>query len=823
MSLPPTEPAAIMSAEVRPSQDEMLPIIEPNLAANEPLCKSVANHLVQDFFYPYLMQAERMYSTWNRIDDMWRATVARATLDIPVSQDAENVSKLAKGIGTANQHDGRQAKVSPSSIHRQIDSIVNLGVALSWEGGEPPVKAKRPKEVAEAPLYNPVEQGIELANTEIRRQAKEIGLKASHRVMLANCLKYGHAFALRDFERKLKPEKQYFVLPADPQMATMQVQALAEQFGSMPEIKTDVMGRNIACVTKLTVETMRTNFIPVDISAVFIDEMMSCRPMERQPCPIVRLHINRWELEQNRYEQQQNPFGWLNIEQAIEENSGHYALSSPDETELRQRVQKRLGLSDAPGGLKPKNTIKQLWTAYPLLAISEKGELDTGEGCTCPQCEGKGKQQQQIQNEDGSQGFTETQCEACAGRGKYHPPTKRYVVQMFGNLYGGGNATVLRIQRNPTAKDKVPIIYTSHLIEDTATSRPVSKTEICLSAAEELATCRNQFLDAKSATIRRGWKVRGDSMYSDQPLTGPALRVKWESNPNEFERLESNNYDETATIIPHAQMLEGDIEKTFGANDTIIGQISAGRRAASEISLASEGSKRPLVNFIDQVNGDTMGEFGWGQAVLDDLERWGDRDYLLKRTGRTTFGKVELDTAVGEEMLRAQDTIAQTRYLLETFSRFPQFSGLLPVIAEKFFEASKIDIDISAIDQGVKKAQMDCFTLMSRILGNGEMLPPLPDDPDPIYVDMFSQCLRDIKINENNHWRQTVPQNIPLLEQRLFMQQRQMEAKQMLQMQQDMAQQAMMNEAIGGPNNNPPKRPNSTAQSPGEARQRQGD
>lgn len=821
MSLPPTESAAILSAEVRPSQDETLPRIEPNLAGNEELCRKVAPHVVQEFVYPYILQAERHYSTWDRIDDIWRGTVARGNLDIPHSQDAENLSKLTKGIGTANIHDQRQAKVSPSSVHRQIDSIVNLGVALSWEGGEPPVKAKKPKEVYEHALYNPTEQGVELANAEIRRQAKEIGMKSSHRVILANCLKYGHALAVRDFERKLRPEKEYYVLAADPNMAQVQLMQLREQTGAEPEIETDLLGRNIACTTKMKVDVMRTNFIPLDVSASFFDELISCRPMEKQPCPAFRLHITRWDLSNNAYDQQNNPFGWLNIDKAIEENMGHYALSAPDETDLRNRITKQNGFSDLVGGLKPQNTIKQLWTAYPLLAISDQGELDTGDGCTCPQCAGKMKLEVQIANEDGSMGLTEQPCQACNGKGKFHPPSKRYVVQMFGNICGGGNATVLRIQRNPTAKDKVPMIYTSHLPEDTATSRPVSKAEVALSAAEELATCRNQFLDSKSMTIRRGWKERADSMFAGQQLNGPGVRIKYESSPDEFMRIESNTYDETATIGPHINLLEEDISKTFGANDTVIGEISQGRRAASEISLASEGSKRPLVNFIDQVNGDTMGENGWGQAVLDDLEVWGDRDLLKKRTGRTSFGKVDLDTAVGEEMLRAQDTISQTRYLLETFARFPQFAGLLPIIAAKFFEASKMDIDTSAIDQGVKKAQMDCFTLIARILGEGEMLPPLPDDPDQVFVEMFSECLRDIALNPENHWRVTVPQNIPLLQQRLMLQQQVLLQKQMQQMQEQMAQAQMEQQAMGG-NGNPPKRPNSTAKSPGEARQRTG-
>lgn len=817
--------------ETTPSQDEVLPSIGPNIATNETFCIAVMKYIQGDFFIPYLMQLERLFPVYDRIDDMWRNTQAWANLNVPFTQHAADIQKEKRGIGDPNQFDSRLAKVSPSAVHRQIDTIVNLDESLSFEGGNLPVQAKLPKEVFEHPMYNPSQQAVDVANAELRRQAKEIGLKTKHRIAKANLKKYGHTFILRDFERVIEPVVEEFPLSPDPMQGMAQLQMLMQQYGQQARIKDDAAGRKVACFQVPRVKTMRTNFIPLDPTATFIDELLSCRPMERQPCPIVRLHISRWDLVQNPYDPVQRPFGWLNIENAAKEGNQQYAFSAPDEESLRQRIAKRWGLSDTPGGQKVENTVKQLWTAYPLLGIDftdpQNPKLDTGDGCPCAHCKG-GKMAKPIVNDFGDEvGVEEVQCPNCGGSGKIHPKPERYVVQMYGTLYGGGGScTCLRIQRNPTAKDKVPIIYSADLVEDTATARPVSKSEIALSAHDQLATAHNQFLDSKSMTIRRPWHVYQDSMYKDQPLNIPDGKIKHEYQDfdREFRRSEGTSYDDTATLIPYMQTEEKEVVEIFGATDIVVGEISAGRRAATEINLASEGAKRPLINFIDRTNGDLYGEFGWGQAVLDDLEVWGDRDYLLKRTGKTTFGKIELFTAVGEELLRDQDLLAQSRYFMETFAALPQLQGVIPQLAKEMMKAARVPIDLSILDQGEKKAQQDGFVILARIMGEGLDTGAQPDDPHQIYISVLGEALREMIADPNNYWRMRAPQNIPLLQQRVFQQTLLFQQQQAMQLQQQLALQQLQTEATTPPDprGDQPARPKEHSKSPGEERQRSG-
>lgn len=817
--------------ETTPSIDEVLPTIGQNLAENQPLCEAVAKHIQQDFFIPYLMQAERLYPVWDRIDDMWRNTQAWANLNVTFTEHAANIQKEKRGIGDPNQHDSRLAKVSPAAAHKQVDAIVNLDCSLSWEDGQPPVKARVPKEVSEHPLYNPTQQGVDLANAEIQRQAREVDLKIKHRIAKATALKYGHAFVLRDFERILAPEIEEHPLSPDLQQGWMQLQMLSVQYGQKPQIKDDAAGRKVACFQVVRVKTMHTKFIPLDPTAVFIDELVECRPMECQPCPIVRRHITRWDLVKNRYDENLRPFGWLNIEKAQKDGNQQYASSAPDEEELRQRIAKRWGLSDTPGGQKVENTIKQLWTAYPLLGIDfsdpQNPQLDTGEGCKCAHCKGMGKMEQQMINDFGDViGMEEAQCEACGGEGKTYPKPERYVVQMYGQMYGGASVTVLRIQRNPTAKDRVPIIYTAHLVEDTATARPVSKSEIALSAYDQLATAHNQFLDSKSLTIRRPWHVYQDSMYKDQPLDIPNGRIRHEYQDfdREFRRAEGPQFDDTTTLIPYIQMQDKEIVDIFGASPTVVGEISSGRRSASEIGLASEGSKRPLINFIDQTNDDLYGANGWGQAVLDDLEVWGDRDYLLKRTGKTQFGNIELFTAVGEELLRDQDLLAQSRYFMELIGTQPALAPLIPQLVQRMMEASKVKIDLSMLDQGMKKAQGEAFVILARIMGEGIDTGAQPDDPHTVYIGVLGEALREMIADPNNYWRLKAPQNIPLLQQRVFQQNLLLQQEQMMQLQQQLAMQKMEADASQptDPRGDQPSRPKEPSKSPGEQRQRSG-
>ncbi len=793
------------------------------------------------------MQMERLFPVWDRIDDMWRARYKYENLDLSLKQrkETEEQQKLqGAGFGMQSQQDPGAAKVSPAAPHKQMDAILNLGEAISFEKGQLPVEARKPKHVYENPLYNPTAQGVRAANIEIRRQAEEINLRVQHRKAFGQRIKYGHCFALTDFKRELETIECSHPLSPDPQLMQNEVLQLSQKYG-YPPVRTekDQLGRTCLVFQKTVPKVLRTDFLPLEVSACFIDEMIPCAPMERQPCPIVRTHISRWELMANEYDPMGNPFGWTNIQKALDDQNAQYALSEADEQLTRQLCLKRWGLSDSTGGIKPRNTIKQLWTAFPMLAIDPKtGKLDRGDGVPCPTCQGSGRVKPMIppdpqevaiaqytaQPEPQPTEGPEQQCPTCAGKAKVYVKPQRYVVQMYGSLYGGGGCTVVRLQRNPTAKDKVPIKYSAHLVEDMTTSRPISKAEIALGATDQLATAHNQFISSKQYTIDRPYAVRQESpAWNVSNLNRPPNgKIPIEGNiDQELRRMDTTTYDDTATLINYIQWGEKEVQDIFGANDTVVGEISAGRRAASEITLANEGSKRPLVVQIDQFNRDMPG--GWAQDLLDNLEHWQDRDWMKERTGMTTWGKLELFTAVGEEMLAKETAIGTYRYILELGATQPILQPILPKVLAMMFETLNLPISEDEIDGGIARQIQDGQGIVTSILGNGQLLPPSPDDPHEIYVGVFREALRQATTDPLNYWAQNAPQNVPLLFSRLMAQEQLLLKAQMQQMQmQDHQNQKQMEmqgqqEGAEGGSGNEPKRPGQGASTPGQQKQQQ--
>jgi hypothetical protein len=798
---------AIPSPEIRPAKDEVQPVIGPNLASHAPLCEAVTKFITTEYWWPSLQQQMKFWPVWKKIDDAWRARVSAR--DAYPSAVTGNSTDAKKPSG----QDGFSAKAQSITLHKQCRAVTDLGELMSWEDGIP-VRATEPPETHEGDFYQPTSQSVKAANSLLFKTAHEINLREEYRKSFGNFVKYGHGWVLTPFSKTFRDvEKVYRVDPQAPE-AQLQVQAI-QQANPGQQITPNQTPEGIIefVIQERQIDQLSTGFRHVPHDAVFVDLMLDPNP-QRQPCPIVKEHITGQELQANAYDADLNPFGYLNTELALQNDSGHYALSDQDEVLLREKLQHRYGLNDYVGGSeKGRDRRRARYTAFPYLRINEQtGELDTGDGTMCPTCKGKRTQTVATQTETGTE-ESEQPCPTCQGTGKVHPPLKRYVVVIFGGMQM--QSTCLRIQEmNP--KQPVPLLFAADAVEDDACAIPMSKAEIAMIPVEQVTLAETQFQTSKEQTINRGWLFKEDSPAAHcQNPNAPAARIIFENDPKEATRIDNNNFDETVTLAPYIERKDAQIQQVFGATDTLLGMISPGRRSALEIGTASEASRNPLVLMVDRYNRQMMG--GWADQSIQNIELYGDRDYIRRITGREFFGNITFFTAVGQEFVKKVAAQDQTRYLLESSANDPAMQSVRPQLWNKLLGLMGID-DVVVPDGGLQLAKDQADKIVSQILGDGMLTPPMQDDPHDVYCEVFRAAVR------HPMWQRFAPENIPLLMERLQMQEQLLIQKQMQELQQQIAQQQAMNPQPqgggGGGNGNQPATPGKPANGPGEQFQR---
>jgi len=754
---------AIPDPEIRPATDESRVVIGPNLADNEELAAAVTQYVTQEFWYPQLYLAQPFWNTWRQIDNMWRARFAARDLVMP------NLTKQSLQTVNPALLDGKSARGQSVKPFQQMHAITNIMEQISWEDGLP-VRAEVPEDVIEGDFYRPTEQSCLAANTILRTTAEEIDLRSGYRRSAGSFGKYGLSWALTDFEMRYENVVAQWMVEDE-----MQAQAVLQQFPSAQMVAPGMMQ-----MPERRVAEMKTHFIPLAVDDVLVDPLVPVNPVDRQPCPIVRQHITQAELLDHRYDEEANPFGWQNVDLAIQETKNHYALSQQDEGPLRDRLKNRYNISDQTGGGWRTQRVRQLWRAFPLLRIGPDGTLDAkNEGVECPHCEGTGKLTQRTPTGQFAPAIT---CPTCQGTGRVYLPLKRYFVDFYGGMATG--AVCLRIQEFP-AGFTIPLLNAADLIEDDSTSIPMSKSEIALIATEQLTTCETQFEDSKNKVVYRGTKVKEDSPAGKiQDFNAPNLKVTYESDPREIERFDAGQYDETVTLLPQIQRKEDQIEQIFGVTPTLQGLLAAGRRSALEVGEATEAAKNPLVLMTDRFNRQMMG--GWARKALRNLELFGDRDYIRRVTGREYFGKVRMFTAVGKEFFAKLAAQQNIRYILESSANDPAMQAVRPQLWNKLLPMMGIT-DIRVPDGGMQKATDEGMQIVSQILGDGNLTPPTPDDPHEIYLQVFNGALKD------PYWQKHAPQNMPLMQQRIMWQTHLSVQQQMMQLQQQIAEQQLLN------------------------------
>lgn len=226
-----------------------------------------------------------------------------------------------------------------------------------------------------------------------------------------------------------------------------------------------------------------------------------------------------------------------------------------------------------------------------------------------------------------------------------------------------------------------------------------------------------------------------------------------------------------------------------------------------EIGNALEAGKNPIIVMANGYNKQIFG--GWMKQSLHNVEKFGDRDWIRRKTGKTTFGKPKIYTSVASDFFKRSILINNVRYLMESANMNPMLQGVVPQLFNQTAKLMGVDIQID--DGGLKKIQADGMKIITQILGDGVFVPPMPDDPHEMYLSMFNEAMKD------EHWIKTAPQNMPIMAQRIMIEQ-QMLAQQQLQ---QMAMQMQMEESQQESNDNGdrPKKPGDPGATPGRAQQ----
>lgn len=776
MFQPTALPTPFLTPEVSPSIDEEIPVIEPNLAGDESFCKDLTQYLVSNYWYPYLQMQMKFWPVWEQLDRAWRAALEAIDLDL---MDPSLDKKNFDIANHPNKRDGVTLRVSPTDFHKQWDALLKVGIQISWQEGIP-VQAIKPDYVFET-LYNPVQQTVDAVNSILVDTAREAKLSIDYRKNLHAFFVYGHCWAQTDLKRTFQDIAVKYRLGDDHMSAQAALAMLIQQHQAQPQFEVDGTGSAVATFQERKIKEFVTSFRHLDVDAVFTDLTMSCEDMDRHPCPFVRTHLAEHELERNEYHPETNPFGWMNVQQAITETDGHFSLSAVDEAPLRAKLKTRFGLSDQTV-IPAKHTKKQLWTAYAMLRVGAGRKIDTGEGVTCPTCNGGARL---VHSETAE----EIKCPDCKA-GKVRPRAERYVIQWYGAMQG--SQVCVRAQKM-AENQRVPLKYAADMIEDTSCAAPLSKGEVALNDLLILAKYENQFLHSKDMAIHRGFKVKADCISADKDFDKPGINIEFESDPNEVERLESSTFDETITLAPAMAERRDRIKNIMGATDQLIGIIEQGRRSALELGNAIDASKNPIVVTVDSYNRQMMG--AWADDTIRNLDIWGDRDWIRRKTGKEYFGRMTFRTAVGEEFIRKLTRIQNERGMIEMLpalaSVFPGVIEIIPQILQKLLDDNGMS-DVRVPDGGMAKAQQSAMRIVAKILGDGQIIPPTLQDPDEIYCAVFGDALRAAQEDPDDPWYgPKYAANLPILQQRFQIQQAIAQQKQQQMMMQQIQMQAM--------------------------------
>lgn len=591
-----------------------------NLAAilPEDTQKLIVRFMLDNYVWPQIQERRPFEVMWDKILAMARIRMDQE--DLTITEDSRTGRETKENVGDNNPN----IRVADSVVYDAIERLTDLTHFVSFKEGLP-IQYNIPKYFdsrSEDAFYHPFRDKIKGGNALLAWNFDNEDVYRKHNVAARHFYTYGVVFATSEFDFKVS--------------VVTKMNNMGQQV-QMPEIT-----------------AIGTTFDPISIRRLWMNYRLNAWDMDYQPCPFYFDLTPRFATLQNAYHQQQNPFGFVNLDKVANTNE-QWLFSSEEMISMRKAIEGLTSMDNSPQGttlaelLQPKYSVEQVGTFYPMLPL----DPNTLEWKV---------------RKDGTP-----------------VPLYRYIVNTFGQNVTG-KQILLRLQRNFYPRDMLPLYGSSHMPDLDSGLYAPSLGYLLWNHYREICTCKAQYLTNKDWINDPPSWVLASSPAIEKDLTKKGAKIEV-NGPNDFGWR--TPYDATGTTVAMMTHSREQAQTAAKSGDAILGKALGGRTSATEAQNAFQASMSAVTTPINIFNFDIMG--GFAIRVWEYTGTWfpppvlaaitGSMGYVLKP--EDLWLRVGLKWDIGSSYVESIVRQQNIRYMLEssmgdpTLNRAPMWKELL--------------------------------------------------------------------------------------------------------------------------------------------------
>lgn len=699
----------------------------PNLAdkITPEVSRAMMMWLMTNYIWPQVQERVPFERMWDKMLEMVRITLPYDELFDNTRHDA------SKAKNTADQSNKDKNRVSDSVVHDAVQRLTDITYFIAFKEGLPcqfalPDYIKKPMET---PEYRPLKDRISAGNALLQWNSGNMDVKRNSLIAYRHHYTYGCAFVMSDFQFRVEMINR---------------QNNTGQLVSIPEI------------TKIG-----TSFEPISIRKLWFNWRLPVYDMDQQPCPFFFEETPRFAVLQNPYHETMNPFGYQNLDKAMQ---NQFIYSEPEMQSVQAALQttfNMMGNDNAQGAalaqiLQPKYSVEAKWTLFPMMPFDPKtGEFE--------------------KRADGSA-----------------IPFNRFVMETFGPNIHSGRQLILRLQENYYPKRRLPLYASCHMPDLDSGAYAPSLGQILYNHWKEICLCMEQYLDNKDWINDSPAWVQTSSPAQNDDLNAKGAKIKV-NGPNDFGW--KTPLDATASTVAMLQLLRDQAQTTGKVVDAVLGKAMGSRTSATEAQNAFQASMSSITTDIDMISNDLHGAYA--HRVWDYSGSWMDADLLQNITGQFGFAitpedmwmNVGVITNVGSTYVEKIVKQQNIRYVLESSrgeANIDRAALWIQLLDEMGFDGASVISDGGREQQIQLSNQQACQTY----LGINVLVDP--DQDHQIAIATKTAYIKD----RLSIWNTTpaYAQNAPLLIQQIQQHQYLLQLQQQMQLiqQQMMVAQAQL-------------------------------